>query len=198
MNVARIRRENGASMGRKWRPPATGFTLIELLVVVSILGVLAAVAGPSLARLIDSNRLTFIANDFLSAMYLTRSEALKHRGRAVMCKSSTGVSCAHSGGWDQGWIVFRDTNNNSSLDAGEPVVHHTQALPRGFRLTGNQSLADYISFAPSGRTRLVSGAFQAGTLTLCKQSAPGLEARQIVINNAGRARVNREPAHACM
>jgi type IV fimbrial biogenesis protein FimT len=94
--------------------------------------------------------------------------------------------------------VFRDSNNNGALDAGEPVVHHTQALPRGFRLTGNQSLASYISFAPSGRTRLVGGAFQAGTLTLCKESAPDLEARQIVINNAGRARVNREAGRDCL
>jgi len=197
MKVARIRRKTGTPLGCPWGRPARGFTLIELLVVVSILGVVAAIAGPSMARLIDSTRLTVIANDFLSAMYLTRSEALKHKGRAVMCKSSTGVSCANAGGWDQGWIVFRDANNNGALDAGEPLVHHTQALPRGFRLTGNQNLTDYISFAPSGRTRLVSGAFQAGTLTLCKQSAPGLEARQIVINNAGRARVNREAGHVC-
>lgn len=174
-----------------------GHTLIELLATVAVLAVLAAVGAPSMGRLIDSTRLTFYANDFLSAMYLARSEAIKRNGRASLCKSSTGFSCSADGGWEQGWIVFRDQNSNGSVDPGEVVVHRTLALPAGFRLVGNQNLANYISFASSGRTRLVSGAFQAGTLTLCKQSPSPGEARQIVINNAGRARVNREPGHQC-
>lgn len=174
-----------------------GFTFVEMLVVVATMAVLAGVAVPAMGRIIDSTRLTFFANDFLASMYLARSEAIKSKGRASLCKSSNGASCAVSGGWEQGWIVFRDRNNNGAVDPGEQIVHHAQALPSGFRLTGNQTLASYISFAPSGRTRLVSGAFQAGTLVLCKQAA-GLEARQIVINNAGRARVDRDPAHLCL
>jgi type IV fimbrial biogenesis protein FimT len=168
-----------------------------MLVVVAIMAVLAGVAVPAMGRMIDSTRLTFFANDFLASMYLARSEAIKYKGRASLCKSANGTSCATTGGWDQGWIVFRDANNDGVVDPGEHVVHHTQALPSGFRLTGNQNVANYISFAASGRTRMVSGAFQAGTLTLCKQAAEA-EARQIVINNAGRARVDRDPAHRCL
>ena len=167
------------------------------MVAACVLAVLAAIGVPAMAKLIDSTRLTFYANDFLSAMYLARSEAIKRNGRASLCKSSTGFSCSTDGGWEQGWIVFRDQNSSGSVEPGEVVVHRTQALPVGFRLVGNQTLANYISFAPSGRTRLVSGAFQAGTLTLCKQSRGRGEARQIVINNAGRARVNREREHEC-
>lgn len=174
-----------------------GFTLLELLVVVAMVAVLAALGLPAMGRIVDSARLTMFANDFLSSMYLARSEAIKYRGRSTLCKSRNGTSCAATGGWEQGWIVFRDANNDGNVDPGEHVIHYTQALPSGFRLTGNQNIASYISFAPTGRTRMVSGAFQAGTLTLCKQAAE-LAARQIVINNAGRARVDRDSTYLCM
>ncbi len=176
---------------------SAGFTLTELLVVIAVTAVLLAVAVPSMARMIDSTRLTSYSNSFLAAMYLARSEAIKHNGRVAMCKSDDGLRCTAGGGWDQGWIVFHDPNDNGVADAGELIVHHTQALAGGFKLWGNQSVARYISFIPSGRTRLASGAFQAGTLTLCKESGGTVQARQIVINNAGRARVENVAATAC-
>lgn len=177
--------------------PARGFTLVEAAVVVAVLAILATVAMPSMGRMVDSTRLATLSNDFLSSMYLARSEAIKRNRPVAMCKSSDGIECAASGGWEQGWIVFHDPNNNGTADAGEAIVQRTHALPAGFTLSGNQSVARYISFTPTGRTRLVSGAFQAGTLTLCKLLAPEAGARQIVINNVGRARVEKLPAGSC-
>jgi len=175
-----------------------GFTLVELLVVMAVMAILAVVAMPSMARIVDSTRLTSFSNGFLAAMYHARSEAIKRNGPVALCKSANGRTCATSGGWEQGWIVFHDPNNNGAADAGEPIVHHTQALPAGFKLSGNQNVASYISFTASGRTRMASGAFQAGTLTLCKADGTEIGARQIVINNAGRARVNKlSPGMAC-
>ena len=183
---------HGLARGR-----AHGFTLVELLVVAAAMAVLAALATPSMASIIDSTRLTSFSNDFLSTMYLARSEAIKRNRPVAMCKSATGHECAPNGGWEQGWIVFHDSNNNGTADAGEAIVHYTQALPEGFRLSGNMHVARYISFTPAGRTRLVSGAFQAGTLTLCKVRGTGSGARQIVINDVGRARVLKLSDSAC-
>lgn len=166
--------------------------------MVGVLSVLTAVATPSLSRLIDSSRLTSYSNGFLSAMYLARSEAIKRNGRVGLCKSTNGLGCSAGGGWEQGWIVFHDSNDNGVADAGEPVIHSSQALPTGFRLSGNRNVAQYISFVPSGRNRLASGAFQAGTLTLCRQSGTTTEGRQIVINDSGRARVEKVPSTICI
>jgi type IV fimbrial biogenesis protein FimT len=55
-----------------------------------------------------------------------------------------------------------------------------------------------VSFEPSGATRTVGGAFQAGTLTLCRQSVASNEARQIILNAVGRPRVQRLEIASCL
>ncbi|PKO63519.1 MAG: type IV fimbrial biogenesis protein FimT, partial [Betaproteobacteria bacterium HGW-Betaproteobacteria-17] len=97
--------------------------------------------------------------------------------------SATGTSCAASGGWHQGWLVFHDVNNNAVLDAGEMVILARQAQSAGLLLTGNTPVSKYISYSPSGATKLISGAFQAGTLTLCNESAVSGAAREVVVSS---------------
>jgi type IV fimbrial biogenesis protein FimT len=174
-----------------------GFTLLELLVAVTAAMVLLLVAAPTMSAAVTSAKLTSASNSFLSHIYLARSEAIKRNGRVVLCKSSDGASCAASGGWEQGWIVFHDTNNNGVIDGGELVIARQQALPAAFRLTGNQNVARYVSFEPTGSTRLVGGGFQAGTLTLCRQSVASSEARQIILNAVGRPRVHKLEIASC-
>jgi type IV fimbrial biogenesis protein FimT len=171
--------------------------LIELLVVMAVSAVLLVVGVPSMAAVIKSVKLSSASNGFLSHLHLARSEAIKRNGRVVLCKSGDGLSCAASGGWEQGLIVFHDSNNNGSLDAGEAVIERVEALPSDLRLTGNLTVARYLSFAPNGASKLVSGAFQAGTLTLCHQSAPAGEGRQIILNAVGRPRIQKVAVNAC-
>jgi len=174
-----------------------GYTLLELLVAVTAALVLLLVAAPSISGVITSVKLTTASNNFLSHIYLARSEAIKRNGRVVLCKSADGATCAASGGWEQGWIVFHDTNNNGIIDNGELVIARQQALPPALRLTGNQNVAKYVSFEPNGSTRLVGGGFQAGTLTLCRHSTASNEARQIILNAVGRPRVQKLQITSC-
>lgn len=168
-----------------------GFTLVEMLIVVSIVGILSGVAFPYLSVVVDSVRMRRIANAFLSSMLVARGEAIKRNGRVALCKSTDGNACANTGDWEQGWIVFHDTNIDGAAQAGEQVIQRVQALPAGFRLSGNQLVSRYISFSPTGTTRTVGGAFQAGTVTLCKTSGRSSEGREVVLNNVGRMRVNK-------
>jgi type IV fimbrial biogenesis protein FimT len=131
-------------------------------------------------------------------MLLARSEAVKRKGRVVLCKSRDGATCAQAGGWDQGWIVFHDVNNNGLREAGEVLIVQQEALSANLRLTGNLNVANYVSFAPNGATKLVGGNFQAGTLTVCNHSLEAEEARQIVVNAVGRARVQKAPVASCI
>lgn len=174
-----------------------GFTLVEFLAVVAIAGILAAVAVPSMIRFVKSVRLTSATNDLFASFLMARSEAAKRNSRVVLCKSGDGATCARTGGWEQGWLVFHDSNSSGSRDSGEEIVLRGQALAADLRLTGNLNVARYISYAPSGETRLASGAFQAGTITLCNHSTQQAEARQIIVSSSGRPRVQRTRLDQC-
>ncbi|HEX7971583.1 MAG TPA: GspH/FimT family protein, partial [Thiobacillus sp.] len=105
------------------------------------------------------------------------------------------TSC--TGAWHQGWVVFHDINNNAALDAGETVILKQPGMPDGFRLTGNSHVSDYISYMPTGATEMTSGAFQSGTLTVCRQSYEEYGARRIVISRTGRPRIETTTLASC-
>ncbi len=165
------------------------FSLLELVVVAALAAVLAAMAIPSMSRMLGEQRAASRANALLGSLQLARAEAIKHNGRVVLCKSSDGLDCSATGGWEQGWIVFRDTNNNAKRDLGEPVLQHHAGAAQGLALTGNLPVGTYVSFSASGTAKLSSGAFQAGTFTLCPAPNSRISVRKIVLAATGRARL---------
>lgn len=109
-------------------PPASrGFTLLELLVTVSLAAIILAMGVPSFTSMIANNRITTTANDFLGAMALARSEAIKRGQPVTLCKADfsgtapecDSSACSSSSGdhcWEQGWLVFSDVNSNGTVD----------------------------------------------------------------------------------
>jgi type IV fimbrial biogenesis protein FimT len=176
---------------------ARGFTLIEALAVLAIAAVLLSVTVPGLGSVVRSARVLSASNEMLGSLLLTRSEAMKRRLRVVMCRSADGKSCAASGGWQQGWIVFVDTNGDGEHAAGETLLQVQPALSNSVRLTGTSTVAKYVSYAPNGATKLTGGGFQAGTLTVCSQSVVTSTGRQIILNATGRPRVQAVQLPSC-
>lgn len=179
------------------RSHMNGFTLVEVLVVLALMAILHTIASPAMSAIVNSARLGTAAQSFHVSLQLSRSEAIKRNGRVVVCKSDNGKRCSKTGGWEQGWLVFHDINNNADVDAGEIVLQWEQALSGSARLTGNAMVASYISYTPQGQTSLVSGAFQAGTVTACQASNIPAQARQIVISSTGRVRTQKVLLSAC-
>jgi type IV fimbrial biogenesis protein FimT len=180
------------------RRAARGFTLIELMIVLAITSILLGTAVPSFLGVIRSMKLTNSANDLFSSLALARSEAAKRHDRVALCKSADGKSCAPAGGWEQGWIVFHDANDNGKRDGDEQIVSRVDPLPKDMRLSGNLNVSKYVSYASTGETKLASGAFQAGTITLCNASGGKEDARQIVLNSVGRPRVQKARVSSCL
>lgn len=177
--------------------PQAGFTLIEVLMTAAIAAILVTVATPAMTSTIRSVQLTSATNDLFGSLLMARSEAVKRNSRVVLCKSANGMGCTSSGSWEQGWIVFQDINNDGKHDSGEVILQHGQPLSNDLRVTGNLNVARYVSYAPSGATKLVGGGFQAGTLTLCRHSVESSEARQIILAAGGRPRVQKARIDIC-
>jgi len=169
----------------------TGWTLTEMAVVVAILAVTLGIAVPSWIRTIDGIRLSTLTNGLMAELNLARAEAIRRGERVVICAAANANACSNALGWDQGSIMFEDANNNGVRDVSEPVIRVSPAAPFGWSIRGNGPVSRYVSYHPMGGTLTVNGAFQAGSITLCRASAQSTSGRQIVINSLGRPRSQR-------
>lgn len=172
---------------------ARGFTLIELMVAVAILAVLAALAAPSFNEAILSNRLASYVNTFAASARLARSEAGKRGATVVMCRSADGASCASTGGWQQGWILWRDANDNAAVDADE-IIQKQQALAPEYHFTGNAYSLDFLA---DGST-LITGGGSPITLSLCRAlPEPGRQGRTLRLAATGRMSIEKTAIGSC-
>lgn len=162
-----------------------GFTLGELLVTLAVASVLLVGGVPGFTALQRESRLTTVTNEFVTALHLARSEAVKRGRRVTLCASADGLACGSAKGYSDGWLVFEDRDADGSRSPGEPILRAYQ--DPGVLITGNQPVRDYVAYISLGTTRSVSGALQMGTITLCVPPS----ARLLVIASTGRPRVER-------
>jgi len=166
-----------------------GFSLIELMITLAVIVVLLTMGVPTFSTVVKNSRMATATNELITALNLARSEAIKRGLRVSVCKSADGATCAAVNGWDQGWIVFTDDNENAAYNSGsETLLRVFSGLSPALTLTGNGQVANYISYIANGQSQLVSGAFQAGTLSLCDDRS-GNVGRDLVLSSTGRVRL---------
>ena len=152
----------------------SGFTLIELMMTITILAVVLVVAVPNIRDMIVNNRLAAQANNFIAALTVARSEAIKRRV-TTRVQAWDVANDSDTANWGLGWQVI-DTSNNE-------VIREFNALEGGSTLTGGLTEIDYEA---SGILGVAAQTFQLGH-PKCESD----QHRTINISATGRASVAR-------
>ena len=166
---------------------AKGFTLLELLVTLAVASILVSVGVPSFRGAIMDNRLVRDSNQFVGAINLARSTAVRFQRNATVCASTNYdaavPTCSSSTDWSSGWIVWVDKNRDAATSANEII--YVQA-PINDANTFSSTAATLFSFDARG-----FGVTLGDDLMLCDNRS-GETGRRIRVNNVGRTNVSRQ------
>lgn len=159
----------------------TGFTLTELLIGVAILGLLTAIALPSLNEFITQSRVKNEIGEIHRLILSARNNAINSGRNVTICPLSSN-KCSTN--WTNEISVFINNDNtlanNIVYDSNnEDLVKIKGAISAGDSIIFNQAS---IIFSPTGR--LVSGA--NSKISYCPKEYSDLS-RGVEISLSGRA-----------
>ncbi len=155
-----------------------GLTLVELLMALAVVSVILAGSAQNIMDFVLNNRAAAQVNKLQSSLRHARHEAIKRNRSITVCQSADASSC--SGNWEDGWIVFMDTNNNDVVDANEQVLQRHAGIEQGTKLAFNQHR---VVYAKNGTPRDGSN----GSFVFC-DSRGAAASIGIVIGPSGRPR----------
>ncbi len=182
---------------------SAGFTLLELMIVLGLAAVILAIGAPSFTEFRRNGRLTADANDFLTALQVARTEAVKQQRTVSLCATNDPLAAAPacSGADDfSGWVVFADPDSNCVIAGVDDVTQ-----------TGGKAAADRgrvvsiangacLSFGANG-FMLDTAVATARLVVYCDERGYALQggtnqsaARGIEVSRTGRGEVVRDPA----
>ncbi|MEX1667212.1 GspH/FimT family pseudopilin [Zhongshania arctica] len=163
-----------------------GFSLFELIGVLTITSILILSAVPAFYALIQEHRLRAAGQQLFGLLTSARATAVMRRKQITVWNED--------GDWSSDVALFEDNNSNGEREPSEIVLARNPAQ-KDVTISGNRWVADYVKFAPDGSATTASGAFQVGTITVCRPDHS--DAYQLIISIGGRVRMIKSEIAAC-
>lgn len=170
------------------RSNQNGFSLAELLATVGIGALLLSVGLPGLTTFAKNARQISVSNEFLADFHYARDLAITNNSRVTICPSSNGMTC-NGAGWEDGRIVFVDSDGDRVVDAGETVQR--VATDMGDVNIATAEFGAAITYRPNGRAMANTVRDNNGEFVICDDR--GAEhARALIVDISGRPRISHE------
>jgi type IV fimbrial biogenesis protein FimT len=161
-----------------------GFTIAELLLTIAVGAVLFAIGMPSLTALSRNSAQVSSINELVTTFHLARDLAVTRNERITVCASASGANC-EAVAWSEGWIVFRDDDDDRTVDADETIERVGGDV--GPLTFSSDEFAAFLVFRPNGRVMGNDIRDNSGQFTVCDDRGDA-HARVVVIDISGRPR----------
>jgi type IV fimbrial biogenesis protein FimT len=166
--------------------PHSGFTLIELLAALVVLGILTAIGAPAFRSVMLDGRIKAQTEDLATALNVARSEATKVGATTSLCISNDRATCTGID-WKNGWIVWVNNDEDTTVDAGERVIR-VAAGAQSSVTVGASPAHTSISFKSDGTTNKDD----LFAFAVCDDARTGETGRQIKIEITGKIAVSQK------
>lgn len=146
-----------------------GFTLVELVAAMAILTIALSIAAFSFKDVLWRSQVNVAAAELVTALNYARNEAVSRATSVAICRLGAEapppdpLECGTDpGGWQAGYMVFIDADENGELETAEDLLRVFPAQRGGMTMEG----LDLARFRPNGF--LAAG---AGTLEVTNPSS---------------------------
>ncbi|TCB67159.1 GspH/FimT family pseudopilin [Acinetobacter sp. ANC 4178] len=97
------------------------YTLVELVITILVLSILVTLALPYYHEIKANQERRIISRQVLASIQLAKQHAAIHHTNVVMCSSKDMQNC-NEAMWEQGFILFLDSNQNRQVDLNETLI----------------------------------------------------------------------------
>lgn len=176
-----------------------GFTLIELMIGVALAVIIVTIAAPSFNSAMKKNKIIAETNELIADINFARSEAVKRSIPVVLCRSASPSNASPTCGgtasnWSSGWLVFADTNGDSSYTASDDILIRIGNPTDGtVTIKSNAAASQELVYNSDGTT---AAGGNVAIFAVCDDRGED-HGRQIQISATGRPRLVAPVTNSC-